>query len=211
MKIISFILLFVLFSCGDKKTVVTIVDSHNDHDADFLDLRWSSSDLPIKVYISNSYEINVQNAIISAMNTWNSAIGFDVFEHEIVNNIYDYDSIEAFLNDNLTSVSFPSRWPAQTVDFVLASTSLKRVGNRIIKGDIMFNVTNPKYEFSASLPLNDKVDIESVVLHELGHLLGLNHVDTAEDHYSVMHKSIGKNQTKRVLSEKDIENILKKY
>lgn len=210
MRIISFILIFLMVSCGDKKTVVTVVDAHNNNDADFLDLRWSNSDLPIKIYISNSFEVSVQNAIINAMETWNNAIGFNVLEYEIVDDIYDYTSIEAFLNDGFSSVAFPTMWPAESVN-ALASTSFARIGNRIIKGDVMFNTTNPNYSFTASLPLNNKVDIESVVLHEFGHLLGLNHVETSEDNNSVMNPVFGKNQLKRVLSDKDVENILKKY
>jgi len=51
-------------------------------------------------------------------------------------------------------------------------------------------------------------DVESVALHEIGHILGLEHSDLPS---AVMFKSIRRNTTKRVLTVDDIDGIQKLY
>jgi len=57
------------------------------------------------------------------------------------------------------------------------------------------------------------VDMESLALHELGHLLGLGHIPAAVDPYSIMNPSllIGEGLANRRVSRGDIERIQKIY
>jgi len=57
------------------------------------------------------------------------------------------------------------------------------------------------------------VDMESVSLHELGHLLGLSHVEPDHDSDSIMNPSlfIGEGLTSRRLSKQDIMRIQQIY
>ena len=57
------------------------------------------------------------------------------------------------------------------------------------------------------------VDMESLALHELGHLLGLSHVDQSLDRYSIMNPSllIGEGLITRNISRGDIARLQKIY
>ncbi len=102
---------------------------------------------------------------------------------------------------------------------VLATTLwLSNASNTIIlKADIRFNRDN--YIFlnaknnqltgdttSENSTIKTYVDLQSVVTHEIGHLLGLSHIQTSS---SIMFPSmtIGLNQTHRCLNNGDIDSI----
>lgn len=53
-----------------------------------------------------------------------------------------------------------------------------------------------------------QLDVETVALHEIGHILGLDHSDVGG---AVMFKSVSANTTNRVLAPDDIEGIRKLY
>jgi hypothetical protein len=55
--------------------------------------------------------------------------------------------------------------------------------------------------------------MESLALHEVGHLLGLSHISEQDDKYSVMNPSlfIGEGMMTRRLSESDIDRIRSIY
>jgi hypothetical protein len=98
---------------------------------------------------------------------------------------------------------------------VLATTiwdNLPSDAAQIAAADIRFNHEN--YLIGDSLLLSadeyrEVVDMESLALHELGHLLGLAHVDDTVDPLSIMnpHLFIGEGLISRRLSRGDVERI----
>ena len=84
--------------------------------------------------------------------------------------------------------------------------------NHIAKADIRFN--QEYYIIGDSLTLSatedrEVVDMQSLALHELGHLLGLAHTSEKVDSLSIMNPSlyIGEGLTSRKLSRDDITRI----
>ncbi|KAI3851147.1 hypothetical protein MKX03_021505 [Papaver bracteatum] len=57
-------------------------------------------------------------------------------------------------------------------------------------------------------PASDEMDLESVTLHEIGHILGLGHTSDGE---AVMFPSIGHGKTKRQLASDDINGVQTLY
>ena len=86
----------------------------------------------------------------------------------------------------------------------------------IVKGDIRYNAEF--YIFGDALKEFSEgkrtiVDMESLALHEVGHLIGLSHIDENADRYSVMNPSlfIGEGMMTRRLSEADIARVRSIY
>lgn len=117
-----------------------------------------------------------------------------------------------YLRDDHMVVSNPSDWFEEVSDLTIAITGYTYDVNTniIIKADIIFN--QEFYNFAYSDPvLATQIDYESSLLHELGHFLGLKHVEKSEDPSSIMNPSLSKGQIKRNLSDKDKETIQNLY
>jgi predicted Zn-dependent protease len=101
----------------------------------------------------------------------------------------------------------------------LATTIWENDGqsDAIVKGDIIMNAE--LYQFVDAMEDQDTdsnrdiADSESVLVHELGHLIGLDHVSLEKDSLSVMHAQtqIGHQISFRDLSPADMANIRTLY
>ena len=78
---------------------------------------------------------------------------------------------------DLFSVPSSFRYGSYSFDGALALSLISTVDGKIFGADIFFN---QDYAFSDN-PGASEFDIESVVLHEIGHALGLDHPDIADD------------------------------
>jgi predicted Zn-dependent protease len=221
MKILIAIIIIVnTISCGqstnDKKVTT---DSYNSK---FRELRWANEDFPIKIKIPKSLEseVNSSEAFSNAVNAWNSALGFNIlelyYEGEDVSTKQQppYNTTD-FLEGTpfqINSVIFPSEWLDDADDQVLALTSFShgQISKRIFEADIIFNVENYSFSTNASGE-RGKIDLESVLVHELGHLLGLIHIEESEDSQSIMNPTLTTGSTKRNLSSGDFLRIQEKY
>jgi hypothetical protein len=122
----------------------------------------------------------------------------------------------------MTMVYYEENWKASTgkADTTLATTVWENANgsDRIIKGDVILN--GESYKFCDAMDYASMkgetleiVDAETVLLHEFGHLLGLDHIDAEVDPDSVMHAKtyIGPSMSFRSLSRGDVENIRQVY
>jgi len=156
--------------------------------------------------------------LMAAMKRWEWAVGNKLFAFDGNDAGVTGDSFKdlySSLNDNVNGHYLDDHW-AKTgkPDSVLATTiwSNKLDTSIISKADIRFN--NEHYLIGDSMTLKAKdnkevVDMQSLALHELGHLLGLTHVDEAVDSLSIMNPAlfIGEGLSSRALSRGDIERI----
>ena len=121
-------------------------------------------------------------------------------------------TITDYLRDDNMVISNPLDWFNEVSDLTIAITGYTYDvnTNKIIKADIIFN--EEFYNFAYSDPvLATQIDFESSLLHELGHFLGLKHVNKNDDPNSIMNPSLSKGQIKRILSDKDKEIIKNLY
>lgn len=180
---------------------------------------WSQT---INFYISHRASEDVILSSIRAAKSWNNAIGWELLKFVGLTETTREKSLYASLEDDITVIYVEDDWKVSTgkSDLTLATTVWENEGSsdRIVKGDIILNTEN--YLFVDALKTsgfevdpNKIVDAESVLLHEFGHLIGLDHVDTDIDPESVMHAKtyIGPMMSSRALSELDRENISTLY
>jgi hypothetical protein len=179
--------------------------------------------LPIRYKTDTNMPALQFSALKSAIQTWELAVGRTLFSFDGKHtgktgdsfpDLYSSlrDGLNGQYNDGIWSKTGKSR-------MVLATTIWNNPGNAyetIDAADIRYN--SEVYFISDALtekPMDDRelVDMQSLATHELGHLLGLAHVDEKYDSSSIMNPSIfiGEGMAMRSLSVGDIQRIQKIY
>ena len=133
-------------------------------------LKWDG--FPIRYFVTNRDVPNVsaqqfQQAVARAFNTWHS-----VETAETSSQFVGFTSAEPFLDDDATVLGYMSR---PDLDRVLAATRflIDVTDGTIVESDIFFNSAFLWSTASSGEP--GRYDVESIAVHEIGHLLGLSH------------------------------------
>jgi hypothetical protein len=138
--------------------------------AALITLRWNS--MPIRYFVTNSDVPNVsapqlRDAAGRAFATWAAAPDVTISSQFV-----GFTGATAASGDRATVLGFSNR---PDLDKVLGSTSfiVDTVTGEVLESDIFFNSMFAWSAASAGEP--SRHDIESIALHEIGHLLGLGH------------------------------------
>jgi hypothetical protein len=183
---------------------------------------WKKS-LPIHFSTSHEIEPEIVKQLQAAMKTWEMAVGKPLFAYDGTETRKGADFRQLYdpLSDAKNGHYFDHKWFEATGKSasVLATTIWENSAQEqssIVKADIRYNAEF--YVFGNSLEKFGEgarmiVDMESLALHELGHLLGLTHVKETDDRFSVMNPSlfIGEGMITRRLSNGDIQRIRSIY
>ncbi|APJ02740.1 matrixin family metalloprotease [Silvanigrella aquatica] len=227
---ILIVFLFLLISCGLQNRIVQQDDNiGNINDVIMYSSGWGSYGYPITIDIST--QITNENAkllgyIQNAVNTWNNAIGrnilvlrtnIDAYTGNSFPNLYAPFQVayKALYYDQMSGGR--GGWVNNTGKDtnVIATTIFQAQNNTIFGANIRFN--RDSYIFgdtTADSNTNTQyiADLESIALHELGHILGLGHAINESE--SVMYPYIGVGPssfssptTARCLSANDIQRI----
>lgn len=216
-KILILASLFIISSCGPKGIY------YDSQTASNQSLKsWNMTDFPLTVYVPvemNAYRVSIENSA----STWEAAFGRKVFNFVFDNNAYpntqwtgtcqsmqdSYFGLFKNLNWNIAN-DCSSNSNGFVDNQVLAFTGTKTQG-KIIHADVLFNFRYFNFGDVETVSDSQLVDFESVLTHELGHFLGLNHVETVTDASSIMNPTIKKGQSKRYLSNGDVARLRQLY
>lgn len=154
----------------------------------------------IRFYLHQSVPAEFEMAFRKATETWNTALG---------KTLIFIDSQKVLSNsparDGKNIVYYLNSWELEKAS-EQARTSLYWVGDQIQEADIRINGLNYSFYWLNSIP--GSVSMESLALHELGHVLGLKHNDSSP---SVMATYLRTNQERSQLQESDEVNLNCEY
>jgi hypothetical protein len=161
---------------------------------------WGSQ-VPVVMYIDSSVPNEYFDDIKSAANTWNQKIGREVIK---IGGYVDTNSDP--VQDGHNVIYYRHTWEPEKSN-EQARTTVYWAGDRIYEADMRIN--GKDFTFSSGTSLEpSRVDMQSLVLHEFGHVLGLAH---SSEPQSVMARSLPNDIMRRALSSSDEESIRCEY
>lgn len=181
---------FMTQACGSSK-VPSPEESCNFQQNGFRQrVSWAKLPVVLKAHSSLSAD-QIQN-LREAIDIWNLARakewGISQNFFELSPEIYNG---APYLEDRLTVVSSTSDWTGDSRE--QAQTVVRWDGTRLIEADMRLNANKP---FATSTPIaDDHIDLVALYVHELGHVLGLLHIESSD--YTVMSFELERGTDKR--------------
>lgn len=160
--------------------------------------------LPIKLYVHNSVPTEAYGAIDRAVEHYNRTLGdgTDVFAVVARGTSGETNA----KRDGYSVVYWYSGWDASR-STEQARTTIYWTGSEIFEADVRINAFNFRYNLGEAVPFND-LDLQSIMVHELGHVLGLIHNPTQG---SVMNTTLDQRQERRKLGTQDVSSLKCEY
>ena len=157
--------------------------------------------LPVVVYIDSSVPPEFFEAIRDAAMEWNRSIGRDVLK------IGGWTQAgERPAQDGANIIHFLNSWEPNRSN-EQARTTVYWAGDRIFEADIRINNFNFDF-FGGAVPIAGRVDMQSLMVHEFGHVLGLAHTDSP---VSVMARSLPSATLRRDVTNLDLNSVRCEY
>ncbi len=161
---------------------------------------WGSQ-VPVVLYIDSSVSGEFFDAIKDAATEWNRAIGREVLKIGGWTNGQSRPS-----QDGANIIYHLDAWEDERAN-EQARTTVYWAGDRIYEADIRINGKNFEF-FAGAVPVPGHVDMQSLMVHEFGHVLGLSHTDTP---VSVMARSLPSATFRRGITTVDLKSVRCEY
>ena len=167
---------------------------------------------PVRYMIHNSVPQEAYGGIRAAMDHWNLTMGREVFKIEI----YGIGGVNEPRQDNVNVIYWMTDWEIDRRS-EQARTTIYWTGSRIYEADIRINANFPFHYPEEDLVSTQGeldrssiagVDFKSLMIHELGHALGLAH---REESTSVMQTTLASGIDRRQLSKTDVDSVMCEY
>lgn len=221
MKTLLFVpILFSLVACNATKTeeVTTggVVTSSTPH-------IWSNQTFPKTIYISEDFDLDEYDNMVDMAAKWDVAVegkkNFFTVSSTRVTEKTDTISSSDNLKDSLFAVYKVRKWPKDLTNALAVTQMFGVLYNygesdeyySVVHADILVNYST-WYNFYSD-DSKSGYDLRTVVLHEMGHFIGLNHqsVPKADKAKTVMYPSISGGEEKRTPQPLDQVTLASQY
>lgn len=160
---------------------------------------------PVILYVDSSVPSEFFDAIRTAVMTWNQSLGREVLKVGGWSSAYPLEK-----QDGVNVIYFNKSW-SETQREKQAVTTIWWAGDRVYEADIRVNGVPAYFQyFWGPTPIPGRVDFESLILHELGHVLGLEH-PKVEVAGTVMARRLNDGQLRRTPTYDDIGDLKCEY
>ncbi len=165
-------------------------------------ISWKGN-IPIQMHLHESVPAQYASAIVSAAESWNRSAGRKLIEVNTDQRIVGDASVQ---KDNLNVIYFYKDWESDKSN-EQARTSVYWVGDQIKETDIKINNRDFTFYWNQN-QADGGVNIEALVLHEMGHVLGLKHKDSGG---SVMATYLSSNTDRTQIQSTDLDALKCEY
>lgn len=204
--IIAIICSFLLMSCGNN-------DFNNLGSVSSVgvgkptNLKWADSMIPVKLRFPKSLESKIYDSVYYAVEEWNIKADRPLIYIEFAE--IPADQFNGSF-DNTNSFYSLIDWNETEYDHnVLAITRYKYFRNQLIEADIVLNESkNIHYRDASDQIGGNEYDLQSILLHEIGHFLGFGHQNESD---SIMATTLLSGAKTRTLSYRDVVRLKEKY
>lgn len=209
--------LFALISCAPKNEEAfrTTASAQSGSMSPSV---WASgiNVFPLRLDISSDFTVDEASTITATGDQWSTSIEnkAQLFDTSLNTSEKGTNNLDNYLDGTMGIYKLTS-WPKELPATALAVTQIfgtrKYIGSssEIIEmshADILVNFEN----FSFTTSNSYGYDLQTVILHEMGHFLGLYHDNTSKSE-SVMYPTISQFYNNRIPKDKDIINLASKY
>jgi predicted Zn-dependent protease len=156
---------------------------------------------PIVLNVDNRLPQEAIGPIRRAVATWNKYFGYEILK------LGSWVDGHQPGKDGHNVIYWLTEWDANR-NFEQARTTIYWYDSQIYEADVKINAEHFDFSFG-EMPEIGKVDLESLVLHELGHVLGLAHMDDAYE--SVMSPYLRSSHLRREPSQVDLSSLSCEY
>jgi predicted Zn-dependent protease len=166
-------------------------------------ISWGA-DIPVVLYIDGSVPPEFNDSIAGAIDDWNRSVGREILK--LGGRVSTNGEPQ---QDGVNVIYYMKTWENNRMN-EQARTTVYWAGDHIYEADIRINASaGGKHEFFVGEdPQTGKIDMQSLMLHEFGHVLGLAH---AVNPQSVMVRSLPTATLRRQLSANDLSSIRCEY
>lgn len=165
---------------------------------------WNKN-VPVDLYLDASVPYDYVSSIQSAVTKWNQ-VGQKLQQQDFFKLKTGNPGSTTPAQDGYTKIYVLNDWEASRPT-EQARTTVYWTGSRIYEADMRINNKNFQY-FTSETPDYSRVHLESLVVHELGHILGLAHTD-AED--SVMQVTLANGKLRETPGSTDVSSLKCEY
>ena len=168
---------------------------------------WAAN-TPVEIFLDSSVPAIYHDTVAAAIDVWNERGKEELGVNELIRlRLGSNPGSDSPGRDGVSKIYFMNTWDSNK-STEQARTTVYWAGSTIYEADIRVNQLNFDFFISEIDRSYTAVHLESLLIHELGHVLGLAH---NESHTSVMQTALANGRIRNDVGEADLSSLKCEY